>query len=233
MSAPLLRKLIQRLLDEAAQNSSDAASAGLGLIVFEDRRFVLYDTQAVVAAVKAKVDENPEDVSTSDVEDVLKSEDHVRGYMTTTAAKQGNCYGANEVQGIAAIKGFGPLLYDIALGYVPALMPDRKSVSDQAAGVWQYYVNKRADVKKLKFDDIEDPQTPPTEDDCSLHDRPELNYAIKSAGANAQQLIANHNQLVKQLVQYLEESNVFLDERDITEKLSMAGLSFFETRYSG
>jgi hypothetical protein len=195
----------------------------------------LYDTQALAAAVQSAVSKNPDDITNSAIEDIINSTSFVRGFMTMKEPKPnlGNCHGASEVQGVAAIKGYGPLMYDIALGYTPALMADRASVSDQAASVWNYYVNQRSDVKKMKFDDIDDPQTPPETDDCLLSNKSELNYAIASTGANVDSLLNNHEKLVLQLVSFLENHNIFIDASEVTNQLEVAGSIFFQEKYNG
>jgi hypothetical protein len=52
-------------------------------------------------------------------------------------------------------KGWGPLLYDVAIDYASlqgsGLMSDRTSVSDSARGVWEKY-SKRSDVEKYQTD---------------------------------------------------------------------------------
>jgi hypothetical protein len=52
-------------------------------------------------------------------------------------------------------KGWGPLLYDVAIDYASlegaGIMSDRTSVSDSARGVWEKY-SKRSDVEKHQMD---------------------------------------------------------------------------------
>ena len=53
-------------------------------------------------------------------------------------------------------KGWGPLLYDVAMEYATSkgsgLMSDRDMVSSEAKGVWDYYLNKRSDVEPHQLD---------------------------------------------------------------------------------
>ena len=66
--------------------------------------------------------------------------------------------------------GYGPLLYDIAMEYATengiGLMSDRVSVSEEAAKVWNYYLQNRVgkDVKVYQMDDMKNTLTP-TDDD--------------------------------------------------------------------
>lgn len=58
--------------------------------------------------------------------------------------------------GIGA-SGWGPLLYDVAIEYINknhngALVSDRERVSGAAKKVWDFYLNKRSDIKKIKLD---------------------------------------------------------------------------------
>lgn len=65
------------------------------------------------------------------------------------AVEEGNIY---EVESVAADKGYGPLLYDIAMEMVyllggVGLMPDRRSISYAAKSVWLKYFDERQDVE--------------------------------------------------------------------------------------
>lgn len=62
--------------------------------------------------------------------------------------------GAWRIEYSASRPGYGPMLYDIAMGAVPGqggLMPDRKSVSPLARKVWKYYYERRPDVTKRQI----------------------------------------------------------------------------------
>jgi hypothetical protein len=84
---------------------------------------------------------------------------------------QGPCHGAYTVQYAEARKGWGPLMYDIALEYVAKagtyLAPDRASVSSKAKNVWDYYLNNRAqDVEWIQLDDLRNTLTKTGRDNC-------------------------------------------------------------------
>lgn len=93
----------------------------------------------------------------------------VSGYVEMKPARDG-CLGAYIIYQSEATKGFGPLLYDLALEVAgpKGVTADRGSVSADASNVWKYYYEKRDDVIKKPLDDEEDPKTPPEEDDCDL-----------------------------------------------------------------
>jgi len=70
-----------------------------------------------------------------------------------------------------AAEGYGPLLYDVAMEIATieggGMISDRLSVSDDAYGVWEYYLNKRSDVKNSQLDDEKSTLTPDIKvDDC-------------------------------------------------------------------
>ena len=87
----------------------------------------------------------------------------------------GECGKAWMVGGAAASHGWGPLLYDVAIEWATksggknggGLISDRGSVSDDAQGVWNYYMNSRSDVKAHQLDDLANTRTPPEDDNCS------------------------------------------------------------------
>jgi hypothetical protein len=69
--------------------------------------------------------------------------------------EQGPCFDGHLVIGSRAERGWGPLLYEVALEWASqnggGLMPDRFSVSDYALAVWSKY-EKRSDVKPSQMD---------------------------------------------------------------------------------
>ena len=94
-----------------------------------------------------------------------------------------------------AQSGYGPLLYDIALEVLwkfqkAALTSDRKKVSTDAKGVWDYYLDNRDDVEKIKMDIDKETiaqtsaplkhLTEPTDDDCPQ--KISIYYATKIKG---------------------------------------------------
>lgn len=90
------------------------------------------------------------------------------------------CNDAKVVMSAAASKGsgLGPVAYEAAMWLTGGLTSDRYDVSSQAAGVWRKF-GSRPDVTADPFDDVSDPKTPPPDDDCELHDTPQLNYSYK------------------------------------------------------
>ena len=68
---------------------------------------------------------------------------------------EGPCLNGHLVIGSRAQRGWGPLLYEVALEWASqsggGLMPDRFSVSDYALAVWEKY-EKRPDVKPSQMD---------------------------------------------------------------------------------
>ena len=84
----------------------------------------------------------------------------------------GPCGGAMIVGWSSVQKGWGPLLYDIAIEYATqnanGLIADRDAVSPDALKVWDYYLNNRGDVKVHQLDNLEGDLTPGVkEDDCN------------------------------------------------------------------
>ena len=71
-------------------------------------------------------------------------------------------------------KGWGPMLYDIAMELATqagsGLLSDRNNVSYEASSVWQYYAGSRGDVEAVQLDDFDGHLTPEIEeDDCLDH----------------------------------------------------------------
>jgi GNAT superfamily N-acetyltransferase len=114
------------------------------------------------------------------------------GKPTRETSPETPCRDALMVSFSRASKGFGPLLYDVALEVAGArgLVSDRNVVSGPAANIWHYYFHSRPDINKKPLDDYENPQTPEKEDDClfnSSKDKNEkygnpLNYVYYASG---------------------------------------------------
>ena len=85
-------------------------------------------------------------------------------------ASDGPCGGSWIVVSSHARGGWGPLLYDVAIEYATengsGLTPDRDSVSRSAYRVWDYYMNRRPDVRSHQLDDMKGSLALPKGDDC-------------------------------------------------------------------
>lgn len=143
----------------------------------------------------------------------------------------GDCNDALEVKMSAAAKGYGPLLYDIAMSDGDGgLMPDRVSTSDQAKKLWQFYGSKRGDVKKVPFDNADDPKTPEEDDDCPFVDDKDdvLNYSYDGpgqAGAKSQ-LMQRHEDVAAQVAEKLG-----VKKQALENILMNMGDTLFDTKY--
>ena len=88
----------------------------------------------------------------------------------TESNREGECGNAWVVGGSDADDGWGPLLYDVAIEWATqnggGLISDRGSVSDDAQGVWNYYMRNRSDVTAHQLDDLDNSLTPEEEDNC-------------------------------------------------------------------
>ena len=93
-----------------------------------------------------------------------------KGMWGGDGEKDGACSGAWIIAGSEASKGWGPLLYDVAIEWASmngkGLAPDRYSVSGDALSVWDYYLSKRSDVKDYQLDDLENTLTNTEDDNC-------------------------------------------------------------------
>jgi len=98
----------------------------------------------------------------------------VRGDTAMARDQWGPCEGAWQVKWSTATKGWGPLLYDVALEYATihgnGIIADRDEISDQAIAVWDYYLNNRKqDVDSHQLDDPYNTRTPEDEDNCDQY----------------------------------------------------------------
>lgn len=110
------------------------------------------------------------------------------------------CNGAKVITKAASVagSGMGPSAYEAAIWYTGGLASDRLETSRLAGSVWSRYYD-REDVEKSPFDDVDDPRTPPVEDDCHIQDRQFLNYSyrLKSSPPGLETLEKNHRDCEK------------------------------------
>lgn len=138
----LLREYIRELLTEAA--------AGVNELVENDVYITISKERAGKGYQIHYSDKNGE-FNDSRVKDIY-------GEVTVGIhdKETGPCDGAWTVVYSNATRGWGPLLYDVAMEYATeiggGLTPDRSAVSSDAENVWKYYFNKRGDVKSHQLD---------------------------------------------------------------------------------
>jgi len=131
----LIMESWQKYLDEAMKTEPPE---GYVIVVSGDRRQVHIKIRS-----KEKVSESPR---FPEGRWKYVGEMHIE---RSIAVEEGNIY---EVESVAADKGYGPLLYDIAIEMVyllggVGLMPDRRSISYAAKSVWLKYFDERQDVE--------------------------------------------------------------------------------------
>ena len=114
-------------------------------------------------------DTNPESASFKIMKD--KDEIGVIYIQRTEYGKKlfGQCLDAWFVESVSAPKGFGPLLYDVAMEWATenggGLTSDRYQVSDEAEGVWDFYLQHRKDdVTAHQLDNPSNDLTYPKDD---------------------------------------------------------------------
>lgn len=97
---------------------------------------------------------------------------HISMDLEVQMAQDFPCLHALMVAYSDAAKGWGPLLYDVAIEVATlkagGLVCDRSIVSKDAYNVWDKYNSQRSDVEKLQLDDEEGTLTPDDRDDDCL-----------------------------------------------------------------
>lgn len=196
-----IEQVVQRELEEQAVSTYQASARGLAIFIAKPtnaRDIILYNPGR------------------------YPDEGFIMGIINTEY--NGDC-GAWEVLTVAAIKGYGPLLYDIAFSMSGrrGLMADRNTVSPSALRVWEYYFSRR----KEEFDII--PLEPDCESDNKLHKltHPEgpLNFRyVPKAPMDISGLELNHKR-------FLEDLEPNERGRAITA-IENGGYDFFRTKYN-
>lgn len=223
----LLREYV-RLILERAKTPQETGKLGLALHIMSSqqaKQVVLWDPRVLLDVIVRRIEgvqagryNVPSDIVTFFHElkgiNVAKL---VRGVVRLTPPDEGDCRGAWMVKLSMAEKGYGPMLYDVAMSMAPSrvIMPDRLTTSQQAGGVWKFYADKRGDVKALPLDDITSPRTPPTYDDCTIvgdKKRPWLDMAyVGSSTPETARLTKNSESAVYVIAKTLESNGLPAD----------------------
>lgn len=142
----------------------------------------------------------------------------------------GSCHGARQVSAVAARRGWGPLMYDIAMADESPLMPDRSTVSDLAQKVWKHYNEKRPDVGKRPLDDIDNPSNSDSSDDCRVWKKPGKDYLDYAYYANFKldldELLINHDEFAG-----VVSMRYGLKPLSVENTILKAGRAFFSLEY--
>ena len=138
-----------KFLNEAAMGPKDLKDAGY---------YIVYDTNPDSASFKLMKDKDEIGVI------YIQRTEYGRKFY-------GECLNAWMIESVSAPKGFGPLLYDVAMEWATenggGLMSDRYQVSDEAEGVWDFYLKNRAsELEILQLDDPKNTLTPTMDDNC-------------------------------------------------------------------
>lgn len=217
-----LRRAVRHIL-EAAVASKQAAGQGLALYrkgTGVSVVYVLYDPAKLSEQIPLWQDAG------GDVSQVIY------GYLDVKPHK-GDCWNAGEIKFSAAQKGYGPLMYELAMSdFENGLMPDRNSTSAAARKVWQVY-NQRSDVQKKPLDNKAQPKTPPKADDCRMipdfdGDEAYLNQAYVGSGdaGGKAQMMQLHKDSVATIADQLK-----MAPKEVEQAIYSMGDEYFGTRY--
>ena len=198
---------------EAAFTADQAKAQNLALKI-DNSFLVLYDPSKMLSGLES---------SEYDADFLSNA---VLGFLEAKSpAGKNRCHGAMMIRSVAAVKGYGPLMYDIAMSMYGKITSDRVQTSDAAEKIWNYYKDNRPDVLKEPFDDVTAPETSNPEDDCTLqYGRNSLNYAYSGSSVDYRSLLNNHNE-------FLKNAGKFLSSKALEELVMAAGDAFFRRMY--
>lgn len=221
-----------RKLHEAPVSVENAKQSKLALHVINkgssrfgnSALYILYDAATFIRYIK-------------DNKSLITSiEDAMVGMIHVHAPEGRAAHGAKEVGTSAAKKGYGPLMYDIAMALSGGLISDRDAVSTSAKKVWNKYL-QRSDVEKKPLDNIYDPDTPPKNDDARVWEEPApdekaLNNAyFINDFPSVKALFNNDDECINIAIKHFEGDDYLLSEKEIEQAFDDASESFFQVRY--
>lgn len=217
----LLKEFVKATLEEDAK-SVDSVDVQKMALLKKDGNHTAYVLFNPKKAAQAIYDAQKEGKSLDDIEDKLVAS--VFGFMLAKAPPGEKQLGAWEIAASSAVKGYGPLMYDIVMSDKGAITPDRYVVSNDAQKVWKYYHDRRSDVKHKEFDDEQNPKTPPKEDDAKLHKGGAAN-ALNYAYSGAHVAVSSLESTYKKFLQWATKGG--LDAEKVSSAIQFAGNMFF------
>lgn len=236
-------KLSEVLQLEAAVAPSTASEKGLVALknTATNTKIWLFDENLFLRDLAEKMSVAQKVVDA--VSELLQGHEYFYGFIVLEPANaRPACYGAREVVGSAAIKGYGPMMYDLALHVsTSGIFADRNDVSPQAYKVWEYFKNNRPDVKHKKIDDVDNPKTPAKFDDGWVHKNEDdeidsespLNYIYRKSYDNSsaqEQMLRQGRQLLKKINSIAPQKGE-LQLKELEEFLSESSEKFFQSKY--
>ena len=159
LTEAILKQLIREVLEEGMKTLDDLPE-GVFIKIDGDVEDVIdvYYANEEGRAIKFENDSKPYGQISMDLE--------------VQMAQEFPCLQALMVAYSDASRGWGPLLYDVAIEVATlkagGLVCDRSIVSKDAYNVWDKYNSQRNDVEKLQLDDEEGTLTPNDRDDDCL-----------------------------------------------------------------
>jgi hypothetical protein len=229
----ITRGALQHLL-EAAIDSETAGSQGVAVIVTkisDNTNVIAYDIANMIDSLMQGVRDGDDPVTSVEKNGTAA----IVGLVSMVPAdSHGPCYDGYVIQATAARKGYGPLIYDIALSLGKPVIPDRHAVSKQARQVWQKYMT-RSDVAKMPLDDIENPRTPQKHDDCAIiKNADSLNNAfIKRGRGDYSSMVNNDSKAFQAYNKALKDAGKdAVSKSEWDDSITMAASDYFSYRYA-
>ena len=240
-SKRLLREFVRSVISEAAVSVADATSRDMAMYIdseVREKSVVLYDATKAkeeMLSLISRLDAAEESEQEIDVwrEFEKAMQESVVGIVRIVPNRYA-CHHSWYVSNVAAEKGFGPLMYDIAFSLARTLTPDRQNVTPKARGIWQRIDSTGAtassEVEALPLDDIDDPKTPPPEDDCQLHNDPVLDKAYRAKDPiDTTPLAAKHKEFRVWMLATFKKH--YVSNLTFSNALQSASTVFFSNKY--
>ena len=167
-------------------------------------------------------------------------DNNLKAMLSLVSYTDDPCHDSMEVRKSAAVKGWGPTLYDLVMELTEQpLINDRGSVSDPAQSMMQFYKDKRTDVEKKLLDNIDDPDYPATEtseDDCQAGNMADYSYGKRVPDGVKWEddplSYAYNKSNTKRAQEMLEKGNQFIKSAHIEpEWILYLGSKLFKEKY--
>ena len=153
----------------------------------------------------------------------------IAGLTLRKNGEYGECNGSWQVTASASgEKGWGTRVYLAALGFLRNISSDRFSVTPAAEGMWKR-LSRYGFVEREEFDNIRNPRTPPTSDDCRVF--PARDPVLNSSWRITGEIPSDVKDLMDAGDSHLRRLDFFMNRRQAEDLLRNGFNDLFITKY--
>jgi len=121
---------------------------------------------------------------------------------------------AYEVKTAAALRGYGPMLYQLLSSRIGWIVSDRREVTDMASNIWKWMYDHPQVWMKEKLIEVKEPKSPLDYRYKWLRNNPTFNKMVATNETSKKHLMQKYNKTIKELDELIvKTAEKFFDRR--------------------